>query len=633
MTAQVLIISDSETVPQIKEGVIYLWKGRSETETAHSLLHYVEENAERLRAKYLAWIHDLGETLVGGQRLIDRLAFEDGLSYWWMTLLVEKSSDKSPISEAMRLLALEEIICKANPNEVQFFGNNQLLHECISGICAKLGIQCKWNRIPGKKARRDLRSLYSRLPNAIRALPSLLWHVLTHWSLKKVRCDVCSGGDKTIFLCSYFIHLDQSLCSKGIFYSRQWEALPTLLQKNGFCTNWIHHYLKNSVVQNTGVAVEWVNRFNQEQDDQGFHTFLDTFLSWRVVLRVIGRWLGLLGLAFRLRKLSEALGLNDSHSWLWPLMERDWYLSLCGPMAVSNLFWIELFDSAIRDLPHQRIGLYLYENLNWERAFIHAWRKYGHGRLLAVAHSTVRFWDLTYFSDPRTLNSTEPYIMPQPDAIVLNGEAEMDAFSHAGQPMDKIVKGEALRYPHLTDFSGRRLKIHSAQEEMAGVLILGDLLAESTRKMLDLLDCAAPMLSERFNYTVKPHPNCMVRAEDYPRLKLTIVADPLGKIMQNYDIAYASNSTSAGLDAYLSGMPLVVMLDPNELNMSPLRGQTGVHFTSTPSELAKALEAANTNANGESIRKDFFFLDPELSRWRRLLGLQVRNTTIDDRSE
>ncbi len=73
------------------EEQLYHWNDHEETDSVHSLPVYVEKHSNRLRDKYLAWIHDLGESQISGKRLIDHLALEEGLSYWWMTLLVEKS--------------------------------------------------------------------------------------------------------------------------------------------------------------------------------------------------------------------------------------------------------------------------------------------------------------------------------------------------------------------------------------------------------------------------------------------------------------------------------------------------------------------------------------------------------------
>jgi surface carbohydrate biosynthesis protein (TIGR04326 family) len=106
---------------------------------------------------------------------------------------------------------------------------------------------------------------------------------------------------------------------------------------------------------------------------------------------------------------------------LWPLLQTDWETSMRGAAALINLLWIELFDRALCDAPRQDKGFYLCENQGWERAFIHAWRKHGHGELIAVPHATVRFWDLRYFTDPRTFGTLGAGELPQPDYVALNG--------------------------------------------------------------------------------------------------------------------------------------------------------------------------------------------------------------------
>jgi len=104
---------------------------------------------------------------------------------------------------------------------------------------------------------------------------------------------------------------------------------------------------------------------------------------------------------------------------------------------MSNVLLVELFDAALRDLPHQRTGLYLCENQAWERALVHAWRKHAHGRLIAVGHSTVRFWDLRYFPDGRTLSSTSSLALPRADVFAVNGISLTAGTRRATWPMLK----------------------------------------------------------------------------------------------------------------------------------------------------------------------------------------------------
>jgi surface carbohydrate biosynthesis protein (TIGR04326 family) len=112
----------------------------------------------------------------------------------------------------------------------------------------------------------------------------------------------------------------------------------------------------------------------------------------------------------------------------------------------------------------------------------------------------------------------------------------------------------------------------------------------------------------------------MVKAEDYPTLNLKVITEPVGKILLDFDIVYSSNLTSAAVDAYLVGLPVVVALDETELNFSPLRGRAGVFFVGTPKALADALyTATDEDAATETNPSDFFFLDPELPRWSRLV--------------
>ncbi len=618
MNQSTITVWDSREKPPEARGIVYLWNGYAETDTIRSLLRYVENHAERLRSKYLALIHDVGESWIDDKRVIDHLVLKDGLSYWWMTLCVEKSLWKSPsITDVIRLFALEEIIIDQKPGKLKLFSPNCSLHEVIADLCYSLGIEYEWEKLPGGPYRLSIKAFYRSLPQPLQAILGFSRHLLIHWPLRNAKRSDWFEGPNALLFCSYFIHLDSESCTNGKFYSRQWEIFPKLLQDNGFRINWIHHYLKSSVLPNTRVALNWVQRFNEHRQDQGFHTFLYSFLSWRIVWRVLKNWLMLIWIAGKLKDLQKVFRPNDSNLSPWPILRQDWRISMYGQTALGNLLWIELFDAALHDVPHQAKGLYLCENQGWERAFIHAWRKHGHGELIAVAHSTVRFWDLRYFNDPCITQAVAPQPMPEPDILVLNGIAAVQHYRRANQPMDKVVKCEALRYLYINNVT----KSQSCAPTNSGVtkvLILGDVMDASTKELLRLLEASLPFLQEGFVYFFKPHPFCSIKTEEFPYLNITVLTDPLGEIMKDFDIAYSSNSTSAAVDAYLAKLGVVIMLNENELNLSPLRGESGVCFVSTPEELAAAFYAFKKKGCSESPNDDFIFLDSELPRWRTI---------------
>ena len=616
---QTLILWDSDSHPPLTSGSVYLWNGHSNSNDQRSVLSFCEGNAERLRKKYCKWIHDLGNSFIGDTRIIEHLGLEDGLSYWWMTLLVEKNPYKSPITDAIRLLALEEIIVQQNPDKLRLVSANQSLHETIRDLCQRLEIDYEWEkRLVEKRSSMSMRNLYRALPQPVQALISLARHVWGRWPLRRAKKPGWFDGDQSLFFCSYFFNIVPELASKGHFHSRYWEDLHRLMQNIGLHGNWLQLYIPHDAAPDPATALEWTRSFNQNREKEGSHAFLDTYLSWNIVLRVLKRWFWLNLIFWRLRQIKNVFHPQKSPLSLWPLMQSDWKASMIGPTAIHNLLWIELFDTALRDLPHQSKGFYLCENQAWERALIHAWHKHGHGQLVAVAHSTVRFWDLRYFNDPRTIRSTNMYPMPQPNLTALNGKAAVDSFLSTDYPKEAIVECEALRYGYLNDL---RLMPSSrkAKEGPIRVLILGDYMPSGTIKMLRLLEAAALHIITLTTHTMKPHPNFTVKAEDYPSLKLKIVMAPLGEIMHDFDIAYASNGTSAAVDAYFFGLPVVVMLDEAELNFSPLRSQQHVRFVSTPEELAETLQKADQGIATGLEHNEFFFLDPELGRWQKLL--------------
>jgi surface carbohydrate biosynthesis protein (TIGR04326 family) len=292
---------------------------------------------------------------------------------------------------------------------------------------------------------------------------------------------------------------------------------------------------------------------------------------------------------------------------------------LSGEEALSNLLHYNLFELSLRVLPKQQAGVYLQENQGWEFALVHAWKAAGHGRLTGTPHSTVRYWDLRYFFDPRSYRQIGVSAPPMPDHVALNGAAARDAYLKGNYPQDDLIDVEALRYLHLISARPEMGSVSSLYGGPLRVLVLGDYLAGNTQKQMRLLEKSAQFLPPDTMITVKPHPACPVQPADYPGLRMEVTMDSVSTLLANCDVAYASSATAAAVDAYCAGVPVVSVLDPLTLNLSPLRGRAGVLFASTPEELASKIASAAATPRSERAHQDFFTLDPELPRWRKLL--------------
>jgi surface carbohydrate biosynthesis protein (TIGR04326 family) len=623
-----VIVWDQEDVPPAASEKVLCWQSYADGEAIVSIPRYLEIHAARIRQKYLAFIHDLGEFRIAGKRVVDHLDRGDGFSLWWMTHLAEKSPLKSPrIYDCLRLIALEEMLAEHRPSQLTFITSDRELAKAMRTLCRNTGIECRLQLRRGSKRLGSLRRLYDALPSIVKGLLSLR-HVVVRWPLRKVGRPQWFSGENALFICSYFIHLDPTLCAQAQFHSRQWEGLPKSLHENGKSLNWIQLFLFSAVVPDLATGLRWLRQFNLDSVNQGWHVFLESYMTFGLVLRVLKDWLWLNVINWHLRNIQSAFYPEASFVWLWPILRGDWQTSINGSIAISNCFSIELFDAALADIPQQTIGLYLCENQGWEKALLRAWRKHGHGKIIGVQHATVPFWHLYYFDDPRSLNSTQRCALPLPDHLAVNGTAAWEAFIEGSYPEERLVEVEALRYLKFArvvrgahDRASRLQKQSGSALAYVNVIVLGDMMPTSMHHFLGLLEQTCKVLPSGYRFTFKPHPGYSVSLADYPGLKAEETKEPLGEILGAYDVAVTANSTSGSVDAYLAGLPVIIGLDGNDLNLSPLRGRRGVRFVSTCADLVDALQAAADGMNpADTDRAKFFFLDPDLGRWKRLLG-------------
>jgi surface carbohydrate biosynthesis protein (TIGR04326 family) len=221
--------------------------------------------------------------------------------------------------------------------------------------------------------------------------------------------------------------------------------------------------------------------------------------------------------------------------------------------------------------------------------------------------------------------------LPLPDQLAVNGAVAWTAFIEAGYPKGRLVQVEALRYLNLAGLAKRSGRDGPRRDEAAPpaaaprplkVLVLGDLIPTSMDHLLGMLVDAMTLLPRQCQVTFKPHPGYAVDLAKYRSLAAGETAEPLAQILPEYDVAVSANSTSAAVDAYVAGLPVIIGVDGDDLNLSPLRGQTGACFVSSPQDMAAALQAIGSVGSApDRDREEFFCLDDEMPRWQRLLAM------------
>jgi surface carbohydrate biosynthesis protein (TIGR04326 family) len=612
-----VVIWDSEEPVKNKNKIVVKWNGYDETDGCISIFRYIEANKTALKEKYVNWIMQLGNSRINGITVEEHLRVEKDFSLWWMSLLVEKSIWKSPaIATALKIFALEEIILKYSPASVSLVSGNKKLQKVVKEMCAVLKKNYDYIYATRKnKHHLTLRGIYNNLPLLLKATIYFTTYILSHRPFRKMEKIKWNGGERNnIFFCSYFFNIDTHKAVRGEFLSFYWNQLHEIIREEGYTTNWLHLFVKNERIKTADQAINMVNCLNANSVRQGAHVFHDQYLSFGVMLETISSYLRVYIQKKKLNVKKAFIPTGASFS-LWPVLKQDWYESIAGSVAINNLLLYAIFDKAMADMPYQHKGFYLFESQAWERAFIIAWRRHGHGKLFAVPHSTRSFWDLRFQNSIKETTAS----IPEADFITVNGDASRLIFLSEHFTPERLVPCEALRFGYLTQYKEAIKKNKIEKGRPVRLLVLGDYLGTETIRMLKQLERIVHSMPFPISFAVKPHPNHMLYPGDYPEIQLEVVTGQIGEILASFDIAYASNTTSAAVDAYFAGLKILVSLDADQLNVSPLVGIDDVFFISSDKVLLDALNRLYEQHANSRRTDDFFYLDPAFPQWKKLL--------------
>jgi len=617
-SSEILLVWDTDEELLLPSDDLLNWQSyeMSVLENVFSIQRLIEENAEHLRSKYLAYIYDLGELRINSKRVVDHLELRPNFSYWWMTLLTEKCNfAKSPqINNIIKLMALEEWLQDKKYHKVRLVSDNRALSKSISLLAKKLLIDFEWQKEQNKSPKIGLlKRVFHTFPNVIQSSIWLVYYLIFNWPLKGVGLKEWRKTTATSTFVSYLFNLEPEAARKGQFDSHYWTTLTDSMSAKQHSTNWLHIYIKDDLLPSAKKASSLIRQFNKSHQGSQVHVTLASFLSISVIFRTLKDWYKVI----KLNKLiSKQLMINCGY--LWPLFKKDCEDSLTGKHLISNLLEFNLFEKAMIELPTQKRGCYLQENIGWELGFISTWHSAGHQKdLIGFPSSTIIYWDLRRFFDPRSYQRKGLHDLPLPKYVGINGAVSKDMYLDGGYPKEGLIEVESLRYLYLSDFFHNQYKREREVSKEKVILVVGDYLQHNTYKQLNILLAAIDDIEPPAHYIVKPHPACPVDITVFPGLNAELSDRPIWELMKRSDIIYSSLITSAAIDGYCAGLPVITLLDGKTLNMSPLRGSKGVNFVSNSKDLAVAINTAK--ATNSDQRTKYFYLDSDLTRWHNWL--------------
>jgi len=610
------IIDDVHDYDILNSCYTLYWNSGKCGENKVSLNEYVLANPISIRDKYVAFINQFHESSVYGKTILDYLDIGEGYNLWWMSTLFEKSPFKTPnIFNCQKLLALELILSKLSFRCVYLYSNDKLLIESIQVFCENLGVPFKCIR--SIQSSRDKEGYYKRISNKVLKLVKnvnrtykIIFSILAQLSVRS-KSEI-KNPKNSLFILSYLLNIDLIKHNDGKFYSNYWGRIQDIFDINGLFVNWVHMHLPSSAIKNFNEATCLVKEINQYSSFGEVHSLLQSNLSFVGIIRCFTKYIKL---RYRIPdndKIKKLFYAPNSNVWFWPYLKKDWNSSVYGSKAMFNLLMISTFESLLSKIPHQKSGLYLMENQGWERAFIHAWRRYKHGSLIGVHHTVMRFWDTRFF-DVRVDTELAMKLLPQADLIAITGPHMRKLYDGSGYNHEKLVEVEALRYLHLSNLKSKRRSIRRKDiKNKNRFLILGSGKYEETQNILNVVSKNKLLFDNPVLFIRHP-----VSVDKYNFDKDTIkeVSDDNYDVAINCNVAIIPAITAASVDMYAIGLKVIIYDENRDFHLCPLFGIKSIYYASTSEELSLIVQSDHTN----NSMKSFFWDDLSLPRWRKLL--------------
>ena len=575
-----------------------LWDDYSTRQDVISVPEYVEAHADRLRLHFAEFIDQVAQTPIHGRSVSELLLIRNDFSYWWMTLFASTRWDPtSNITHAVKLFAFAEICEQLAATTVSVRLSNQSVSAAIHTYCMSKKISIVEAPVSRKQSNSRLLQL--------RSIAAVGKFAITHRRVKML-----NGNSRTkTLIVDHLVRFNASAIEDGRYDSQYWNALDNVLPTHTSGIGWVHHYVPGP--RSISTTEQLLTTLNAKSVSK--HAQFESRFTASCVFPILRE----------LRQLRRVARASRKHSSLFidmptgvdftALFAEQWNESLCGSTAARHLIILRQQEALLKSLPTQKTGLFLCENQPWEAAFTYAWHKCGHGKLVAVVHAPIRFWDIRYFTLGRALHESPQTATskPTPSVIAVNSEISRVFMEVAQAPANRICEVESLMFNHL-------IATTPAENSMKNVLlIVGDFFAHLNDRLINLVGNTEQIRTTNLEIVFKPHPmnSSLPDFSGLPSVQIS-TAD-LGDLLPLTHTAISCNSSTAALECFLYGVKTISYVDPEALNSSPLRGVLGAVFVTSSEQLNVALtDTQSRNQENHSL----LILDPSTPRWKKLLA-------------
>ena len=529
---EVLICNSKENIELNKNyDKIFIWNEYFESTTKIiSIPQIIEEQSDFYKKKILDLFFNISECKTKKNiKIIDALNYNNELSYWWLTSLGQKTNINinSGINNVLKTIILNDLIKNLYLKSIDCQIDNIDFKKLIYQFCNENNIK---SNIKNKV-------YFTNFKNIVTGLKFIAKNLfLTFFKFNTYKKEHNEKGEISFF--DVFVHLKPDSIENNYFKSSYWNELVNFINSQKFKTNWVHIFYPHVVIPTYNNAKSLIKSFTCS----GNHFLIEDYITYKTYYRCLLIYIKKF-LLFRQAYSIILQNIKYEKFNISYLLKSELHESMFGITRFKNEILLQLYDSILSDLPKQKIGIYIQENQFWEYILLSKWRKYNHGKIFGVPHSTVRYWDLRYFHSDKILNNYKNFFNIFPDLMLVNSNYALKLLNNSGYPLDCLNVVEALRYQHLC-------KPVNNEYILKKILIFGDYRRHINLKILSLVSNYISKYPDNLIFYFKPHP-----AYDFNLTFTNIIIEKgeIENIWGKYSNYITSDITSTSAELYTLG--------------------------------------------------------------------------------
>ena len=567
------------------------WDDRLEDQYTISIVNYIEKNSALFKEIFLNLFNQFNKTKINNTYIFNRFV-SSNINFWLANKINEKNVFSSrDFFNNMKFLALEYYLESNKIKIIELYSQNIFLIQNIKLLCKKKNIkfinkfnlnffQKYWFYISTSQ-------IVTTYKNLFKVLIYFIYLIFFKFKLSKEKLNI--SNSKNILIQNYYLNKHHNLFNKNEYLNTYWGHLFSKIN-GSYNLNLIN------ILNNDSKKI-YRNKYDSNTNFINDKYYLLDLIS--AFFLYIKFFLISLNPNYNFEKINKIFNFKLS------FLRLNYNESLNGINLFKNILYFKVFDNYLKTHKKIDLGIYLYENLCWEKIFIQVWKKNKHRNLIGCAHSTIRYWDLRYYD----INKSDNLLFP--NIIAIN-------------PMDKKTKKffnnnisivvEALRYQKeygkIKNFRNYNLNT---------ILLIGDIDKLTTNKMLE---CINSLSNKNIKIVFKPHPTNRFKLYDFKNTNLNISENNIHDIINQNNINIAIGSISSTLsELYERNLTLINYLDGNNFNFSTLNDKSNVYYFSNSIELNDIL--ANLKNFTISESEPLFYRNKNLTKWKKLIKENV----------